>query len=205
MKLSGTLLGILCVALLSEGAEALEVTIPYSMVQKEVERQMFTEGRSYLSGDKASTCDYAYLENPSVFPQDGRLALQARFNGKAGKEVLGKCVGIGKSFDIVITGLPVYSEGLLRFSEARIQFKNTVADAMFGKLLEGFAQDLERDLTFPLQADVQQLSQALSQGAGHYILRVEKFTVTAIDVLADAIHLQIATTVSLNEKTAPTR
>ena len=179
--------------------EALEVKIPYTVVLKEVERQMFTGGRSYLSGDKTDTCDYAYLENPRMFSQDGRLALQARFNGKTGREVLGKCVGVGKSFDIVVTGRPVYSEGILRFSEAKIEFANSVADAVFGKLLDGFARDLEEQLKFPLKADVQQLSQTLSRGAAGYSLRVEKFTVTAIDVLPDAIHLQIATTVALNE------
>src|SRR5580765_748298 len=150
---------------------ALNVKIGYPLIQKEVERQLFTNGKSYLSGDPSSTCEYAYVQNPVVFPDHQRLAIQANFNGKTGKEVLGKCIGVGKSFDIVVSGKPVYREGLLRLDDVQLQFKNSVADAVFGKLLEGFAESIEQDLTFPIQADAQQASQFVNQGG--YQLKVE--------------------------------
>lgn len=179
---------------------AQEVKIPYSMVQKEIEQQMFIEGRSYLSGDATETCDYAYLENPRVYPQSGRLAIEATFKGKKGKEVLGKCVGVGKSFDIVVSGVPAYREGQLRFDDAFIQFKNSVADAVFGKLLDGFAESLEDSLKFPIKEDTQGFSDLLNQGHSGYEMKVEKFNISKIELLDTHIDLHLDTTITLKEK-----
>jgi hypothetical protein len=179
--------------------EALELKIPNKLIESEVKEQFFVGGRSYLSGDKTSTCDYAYLENPSVSSQNGRIAIEATFNGKAGREVLGKCIGIGRTFGVIISGLPAYREGELRFEDSRIQFKNAAADAVFGKLLEGYAEDLERELAFPIKDEVQDIAETLTQSAG-YDLKLEQFSVSRIDVDPDAVRLQLAGTIVVGEK-----
>ena len=197
MKISALCSAILLLCIATAG-ESLELRIPYTVIRSEIESQFFPGGRSYLSGDRSSTCEYAYLENPSLFGQDGRLALQAQFHGKTGKEVLGKCVGTGKSFDIVITGRPEYREGKVRFEDAQIQLRNRVADAVFGKLLDRYAEDLERDLVFPLQSDMQRLSDTVNRGIQGYQLRVDKFSLSAIDVRDSELVLRIDASLVVN-------
>ena len=180
--------------------DAQEIKIPYPLIQKELEEQMFTAGRSYLSGGPSSSCDYAYLENPRVFAQAGRLAIEATFHGKKGKEVLGKCAGVGKSFKIIISGVPSYRQGSVWFEDPKLQFKNSVADTVFGPVLKSFAQSLDEKLEVPVQSDTQQLSQILNQGQLQYQLKLEKFNVSKIEVLDSHLLMKLDFTVALQQK-----
>jgi hypothetical protein len=179
---------------------ALEIKIPYPLVQKELERQMFSAGRSYLSGGPGSSCDYAYLENPRVFPEAGRLAIEATFKGSKAKEVMGRCAGVSKSFNIIISGVPAYRQGVVRFEDPKLQFKNRVADTVFGPLLNAFTKSLDEKLTVPVQADTQQLSQILNQAKLQYELKLEKFSVSKIEVLDPHILMKLDFTVALEQK-----
>jgi hypothetical protein len=184
-------IAVFLLLLISAKAESLELKIPFEVVQDEVVRRLFVNGRSYLSGDPSSACEYSYLENPRIFPQGDRLAFQAMFRGSTGKEVLNRCLGVDASFEVVITGTPIYQDGVLRFDDPELKIQKSRADKLFETLLNQFADDLEEDLAIPLETDVQQLSRTLNQAVTDYQLEIRRFSVSSIDVLPDGLLLLI--------------
>ena len=84
-----------------------ELQIQYTALSKILAQQVFTqEGRKYVRGDKDQRCNFAYLEHPEISGNNGHLWIRARFTGRSARNFLGRCVGLGDSFDLQIFASP---------------------------------------------------------------------------------------------------
>src|SRR5205085_5625445 len=93
---------------ISSTAVPADLEIRYSALERMVAAQMFTqEGRRYVRGDKAAKCQYAYLEAPKLSAAGERLQVNARFSGSSALDLFSRCVGMGDSFNLTVTALPV--------------------------------------------------------------------------------------------------
>lgn len=93
--------------LLASPVFAAEIELRYSALERIVAAQLFTtDGRHYVRGSRAARCQYAYLENPRIDSDGGRLRVKARFSGRSAVDFFGGCVGLGDSFDLAITASP---------------------------------------------------------------------------------------------------
>jgi hypothetical protein len=137
----------------SQPLAAAEIEVPYSVLAGSIIKNNFTDqGRHYLSGDSGSKCTYAYLENPRVIAESGRLKLVAHFSGRAATEVFGNCVGAGDAFTVTLSGVPVYADGELRLDDQRIDvpdgklFSDEIEDFLSGNLLPAFRYPLRDEI-----------------------------------------------------------
>src|SRR6185295_10703393 len=93
---------------LASHAFAADLEIRYSVLERMVAAQMFTqEGRRYVRGSRADKCQYAYLEAPKLSAAGERLQVAARFSGSSAMDLFSRCVGMGDSFAINVTAIPV--------------------------------------------------------------------------------------------------
>jgi hypothetical protein len=140
-------------------AAAAELRVSYAAIKKALGRQFFVEqGRHYLMGSTESSCNYAYLENPEVFPQDARLNVRMQFTSKQGAPVAGRCVGPGDSFTVSLSGVPVYADGVLRLSDLKVETGNRAYNSLVAPFLTGALGDA---LQFPLQQRIEEGAQAV--------------------------------------------
>jgi len=105
-------------AFLALPAFAADLELRYGAIERIIAEQLFTqEGRRYVRGTPAAKCDYAYLEAPHLAAatngSDGRLKVTAKFSGRSAVGMLGRCVGLGDSFDITILASPVVRKGVV--------------------------------------------------------------------------------------------
>ena len=115
MKLRGWLTLLLFVPAL----HAASLEIRYGALERLIAQQMFsTEGRRYVRGSQGSKCNFAFLETPQLLPGGAsRIELRVRFTGRSAVDMFGRCLGLGDSFDLIITGLPVAREGAIGFDQ----------------------------------------------------------------------------------------
>src|ERR1700750_3019273 len=108
-------------------AFSADLEIRYSALERMIAGQMFTEeGRRYVKGNKAARCQYAYLEAPKLSANGERLRVSARFSGRSAMDLFSRCVGMGDSFDLAITAVPVPRKGAIAFQNTQI---NTAKDS----------------------------------------------------------------------------
>src|ERR1700693_2375542 len=89
-------------------AFSADLEIRYSALERMVAAQMFTqEGRRYVKGNQAAKCQYAYLAAPKMRASGERLQVAARFSGRSAMDLFSRCVGLGDSFTVNITAVPV--------------------------------------------------------------------------------------------------
>src|ERR1043166_5223740 len=89
-----------------------DLEIRYSALERMVAAQMFTqEGRRYVRGSQAEKCQYAYLEAPKLSASGDRLQVAARFSGRSAMDLFSRCVGVGDSFNLTVTAVPVPRKG----------------------------------------------------------------------------------------------
>jgi hypothetical protein len=90
-------------------SSGIQLVLHYEALQRILAAQLFTQdGRNYVKGSKDARCNYAYLENPVIGAEKGRLSVKARFSGRAALDLLGRCIGLGDSFDVTILATPYY-------------------------------------------------------------------------------------------------
>ena len=95
-------------------ARAVELRVHHSVIKKILAEQVFTdEGRKYVQASRAAKCTFAYLENPEIGEEKGRLKIRARFSGRTAKDFFGRCIGLGDSFLVAITAMPSYDAGFI--------------------------------------------------------------------------------------------
>src|SRR5258706_13558726 len=83
---------------------AAELELRYAALQRIIAEQVFTqEGRHYVRGNKTTRCQYAYLESPRIGADGERLRVTAQFSGRSALDMFSRCVGMGDSFDFVVT------------------------------------------------------------------------------------------------------
>jgi hypothetical protein len=126
-----------------------DLEIRYSALERMVAAQMFTqEGRRYVRGDRAAKCQYAYLEAPKLSAAGERLQVAARFSGSSAMDLFSRCVGMGDSFNVTITAVPVPRKGAIAFQDTQV---STAKDSYYirrvrAAMMRTFNQDFKIEI-----------------------------------------------------------
>jgi len=165
-------------------AAAGEFTLTYPAVERAIWATMLTQqGRYYMEGGPGDTCRYAFVQEPKVSAEAGRLVVSFLFSGRAGAMVAGRCVGPGDTLRIAASGVPTYQAGEIRLADLRL----TAADSAYFKLVAPLIQaGLERRLSYPLRSDLERGLAAASTG-GPFRLRVSALDVRGLRAEADRL------------------
>ncbi|MEE8634818.1 MAG: hypothetical protein V3T12_02280, partial [Acidiferrobacterales bacterium] len=158
----------------------------YSALEALLRDQVFTDGgRAYVVGDRKARCNYAYLEKPQVGAHKAQLRVRAHFDSLTALELGGDCVGPVQAFDVSMTGVPVYRDGVLRLEQTQLE----PADGLYGGLIRAVLGDaLEQSLQYPLLQDLQRFARKASMQSP-YEVRMRDLDVHTIRVEAEAIIL----------------
>lgn len=145
------LAGLLLVAASAVPAHGAVLEIAYSSLERMIVQRLMTQGgRYYLQGDPSNTCAYSFVQEPKVDAVGTRLRITALYAGRAGKEILGKCVGAGDNFNLQITGVPSFSNGEFFLEGLDIQAPDTPYFRLVAPLIRS---RLERDLLVHLKSE----------------------------------------------------
>jgi hypothetical protein len=169
---------------------AAELQIQYSAISKVLAQQVFTqEGRKYVRGDKGQRCNFAYLEHPEISGINGRLGIRARFTGRSARNLFGKCVGLGDSFDVQIAATPYFHDNVIGFKDVRVESINK--DGVYIRLVrQALTYSLTNEVQYRVVDDAKKILEAprdpqfLSQ-------ELRSFTVREIRVTPDALVLNL--------------
>jgi hypothetical protein len=175
---------------LSPCAAAVELHIQFGALERMLTEQVFSqEGRRYVHGSKIDKCNFAYLEKPQVRGEGGRLRMKARFTGRSALNLAGQCVGFGDAFDVVITALPVYKNGVIGLQEVKASSEGK-SGYYIRRVCEAMQASLVKDFKYKLEAEAQKM---LEEGGAlpGYKREVRKFTAPDIRVTNDALVLQV--------------
>jgi len=107
--------------LLAAPASAAVLELEHAALARLLATHVMTGGRLYLSGDSDSDCRYSFVQDPRVDAAEGRLRFTFLFSGREAAGVAGRCIGPGGTFDVVLSGVPVYEEGVLTLSEPKLE------------------------------------------------------------------------------------
>src|SRR5450631_4170581 len=119
-------------------ASAADLELRYSALERLIGEQMFTQdGKRYVRGSAKAKCQYAYLESPKLSAEksgadkpgdEERLRITARFSGRSAIDFMGRCVGLGDSFDLTLTARPVAHDGAIELSNVKV---STLRDSYY--------------------------------------------------------------------------
>jgi len=174
----------LAFCLLAAPAAAGEITLTYPAVERAIWATMLTQqGRYYIEGGPGDTCRYAFVQEPKVSADEGRLVVGFLFSGRAGATVAGRCVGPGDTLRIAASGLPTYEAGEIRLAGLRL----TAADSAYFKLVAPLIQSaLEKRLSYPLRSDLEHGLAAASAG-GPFRLKLSALGVRGLRAETDRL------------------
>lgn len=181
-------LAAICVLMLVSAypSFAVELQLYFSALQRILADQIFTQdGRLYMRGNKQNKCSFAYLENPSVSADGGRLNIRARFSGRSAQNFFGRCFGLGDSFDVLIGAVPQYRDGALALREVRVDSPGR--DGFYIRRVRATMTDsLSKQFKYNLGSDAKRI---LEEAKPNSPLRQElrHFDVREIRVLQDSI------------------
>jgi hypothetical protein len=167
---------------------SVELRIEHSVVRALLAQQAFTEdGRMYVRGKKDAGCSFAYLENPEVGSEEGRLRIRARFTGRSATDVFGRCVGLGDSFFTVITAVPYYQEGAIRLRDVVV--RNEGQEGFYARRVRTtLARELPAKFSFRVYEDARRALEAPLNGSqALYRQQLERFDVSDIRVTDEAV------------------
>ena len=173
------------------GARAAELEIHYTAIQKILAREVFTQdGRRYVRGSPAAKCSFAYLEHPELHGDNGRLSLKARFTGRSALDVLGRCIGLGDSFDVYITAVPYYHNQSIGLKDVRVEGRAPQGAPHTGYYVRRVCAALGDSLRKQFEYRVgDQAKRLLEQTAPDAAYRQEllNFSVPQVQVMPDAL------------------
>jgi hypothetical protein len=171
---------------MASSAAAVELAIQFPALERILGQQMFTEeGKRYVRGSKATPCHFAYLEQPKISAESDRLHVQAHFSGKSAADLFGHCIGLGDAFDLAITAVPYYHDGLIGFRDVRV--KSLARDGFYIRRVCGaMAQSLSRDFQYRLFDDARRILEEKRPNAP-FSQQVRAFQVPRIRVTGDAL------------------
>ncbi len=174
----------------------VELHLTFGVLQKVIGQQVFTEdGRKYVKGSKEKRCSFAYLENPRVGEADGRLVVRARFSGRSALNVLGQCVGLGDSFEVVVRMSPYAEKSILRLREVEV-----VSDGKRGvyarAVCKGLAETIPRVLVYDFGPDFKRALEAENPGVP-FKKTVDDLVVQGMRVSKEALVLQLGLKLTL--------
>ena len=179
------------VALLTIPSTALpaDLEIRYSALERMVAAQMFTqEGRRYVRGDKAAKCQYAYLEAPKLSAAGERLQVTARFSGSSAMDLFSRCVGMGDSFNVTITAVPVPRKGAIAFQDTQV---STAKDSYYiRRVRTAMMRTFDQDFKIEIRDQARRLLEQPTTGA-LYQQELKDLDLNAIRVTPDALVLVV--------------
>jgi hypothetical protein len=166
-----------------------DLEIRYSALERMVAAQMFTqEGRRYMRGSKAEKCQYAYLEAPKLSAAGDHLKVTARFSGRSAMDVFSRCVGIGDSFAVTITALPVPRKGAIAFDDAQV---STPKDSYYiRRVRSAMMRTFDQDFKIEIRDQARRLLEQPASG-GLYQPELKDLDLNAIRVTPDALVLVV--------------
>ncbi len=184
---------LLLAIFLTVPALAADLEVRYAALERLIGEQLFTQdGRRYVRGTPAARCEYAYLEAPHLAAAaggaDGRLKVTARFSGRSALGMLGRCVGMGDSFDVTIVASPVARKGIIAMDDVHI---STVKDSYYirrvrAALTQSFGKDFKIDLRDQAKRLLEQPAGDSSPGR-----ELSGFDLSAVRVTPEALVLVV--------------
>ena len=170
-------------------ALAADLEIRYSALERMVAAQMFTEdGRRYVRGDKAAKCQYAYLEAPKLSAAADRLQVTARFSGRSAMDLFSRCMGMGDSFNVTITAVPVPRKGAIAFQDTQI---TTAKDSYYiRRVRSAMMRTFDQDFKIEIKDQARRLLEQPASGAV-YQQELKNLDLNAIRVTQDALVLVV--------------
>src|SRR5262249_53104112 len=134
--------------------------IQYAAIGKVLAQQVFTqEGRKYVRGSKEQRCNFAYLEHPEISAAGGRLGIRARFTGRSARNLFGRCIGLGDSFDGQIAATPYFHDNVISFKDVRVESINK--DGVYIRMVRSaLAYSLSNEFQYKVVDDAKQILEA---------------------------------------------
>jgi hypothetical protein len=183
---------VFTLALLSAGSAvtAADLELRYGALERIIADQMFTQdGRRYVRGSAAAKCQYAYLEHPRLSADDARLRVTARFSGRSALDLLGRCVGLGDSFDLTITATPVARNGAIAFQDASV---STAKDSYYiRRVRQALTRSFAKDFKVEVRDQARRLLESTNQSGGPYQRELSSFELNAVHVASEALVLEV--------------
>jgi hypothetical protein len=169
---------------------AADLELRYSALERIIGEQLFTQdGRRYVRGNAAAKCQYAYLEHPRLGADDLRLRVTAKFSGRSALDVLGRCMGLGDSFDLTITATPVARGGGIAFQDAAV---STTKDSYYiRRVRAALAQSFNKDFKIEVRDQARRLLEPSGPAQGSYQQELSSFDLNAVRVTRDALVLVV--------------
>jgi len=166
-----------------------DLEIRYSALERMVAAQMFTqEGRRYVKGNQAAKCQYAYLEAPKLSASGDRLQVAARFSGRSAMDLFSRCVGLGDSFNVTITALPVPRKGAISFQDTQV---STPKDSYYiRRVRTAMMRTFDQDFKIEIRDQARRLLEQPASGAV-YQQELKDLDLNAIRVTPDALVLVV--------------
>jgi hypothetical protein len=166
-----------------------QLILHYEALQRVLAAQAFTQdGRNYVKGSKDTKCSYAYLESPRIGADNGRLQVKARFSGRSALDILGRCIGLGDSFDLTILVTPYYRDGALAFKDVSVS-SNGRDGIYIRRVRTALTRSLERDFSYPLRTEAKVLLE--EKRSALHRQEVVRFDVSAVQVTPAALVLAL--------------
>lgn len=191
VSMNGLSLLLISVVLLSaapaKGA-GVELHLQYSAIQKVLNQQVFTEGgRLYVKGTPKTKCAYAYMEKPALGGEQGKLRIEALFNGRNAANFFGKCIGLGDEFAVRIRALPFYEHGVLRLKDVEVE---TAGKQTFyaRKVKETIQEKLPQAFAYPVSTEARKILET-RRGNEPYQQQLQSFQITRMQVTTEALVL----------------
>ena len=179
------------VLLIASASQALpaDLEIRYSALERMIAAQMFTqEGRRYVRGSQAAKCQYAYLEAPKLSAAGERLQVAARFSGRSAMDLFSRCVGMGDSFDLNITAVPVPRRGAITFQDTQV---STPKDSYYiRRVRSAMMRSFNQDFKIEIRDQARRLLEQPASGS-LYQQELKDLDLNAIRVTPDALVLVV--------------
>ena len=142
---------------------AAELELRYTALEHILAEQLFTqEGRHYVRGNRASKCQFAYLETPHIDSDGGRLRIAARFSGRSALDLFGGCVGLGDSFNLIITAAPIPRNNAIALTQVRV---TAAKDSYYiRRVCAAMSQSMAKDFKIELRDQARRVLEQTHEG-----------------------------------------
>src|SRR5205823_8977638 len=128
---------------------------------------------------------FAYLESPRLGSDEDRLRVTARFSGRSALDMFGRCVGLGDSFDLTLTALPIPKNGAIAFQNVKV---STAKDSYY---IRRVRSSLEQSFSKDFKVEVKEQARKLLEqpGSGSYGREMSGFDLNGVQVIEGALVL----------------
>jgi hypothetical protein len=138
---------------------AAEIELRFAALERIIATQLYTqEGRHYVRGSRTTRCQFAYLEAPHIDSENGRLRVRARFSGRSALDLMNRCMGLGDSFDLTITGSPAVRNGTIVLRDVNV---STPRDSYYiRRVRAALLQSISKDFKIEVHDQARRLLEA---------------------------------------------